>query len=507
MRTLGARLSALCLAVLIVLGPGLMLAGCDTRVGWALVLWSVPAANLKAGSIVPIYLKSNIGKVYVIGVEGAARQSAQFSQAAQAQPAASSGAPGSSGALGFARGSGKIEVPFWQIQEYRSRRAAREGAARLAEYAGIYLIATRDGLPIREKPGNGARRVFRLREGQMVKVLEKTAGEQVSTGGKVLPGDWYHVLADDGTRGYVFSNTMKFYDESTGQAPALENETALSASLDLVFSRTWRPAWYQSMIDEDRIDTDWFSLRYGLFADAVNRQVRVEMPGFSRVFEYSSITEEDDAYLFAGTTLVIRVRGDTGLEATWAGGARLPESASYGDRAGSSPDIVWRRDDPGARFVTVDADIAEIARRQESRAGDARAAFFSGAARLGFGQSGGRLGFVAADGGRLSFMPSGAFEWTMADRLPAGFAPVQGESDTITGTVRFGVALDAALAGSWQGGFVLVPDAQADDRYRYAYRLGADGLTIARILEGPPGSRADTLDQRRGTHTLAPAPR
>lgn len=468
---------------------GISLAGCDRTVGWGLVLWSVPTANLKAGSVVPIYLKSNIGKVYVIGVEGAAPVGKPFLAV---------------------QGPGKIELPFWQVQEYRSRRAAREGAARLADYAGIYLIATRDGLPIRESPANSARRVFRLREGQMVKVLEKAKGEQVTTGGKALPGDWYRVLADDGTRGYVFSNTMKFHDEATGQAPVLESEKTLSASIDLVFSRTWRPAWYQTMIDEDRIDTDWFSLRFGLFADAVNRQIRIEMPGFSRVYEYSSITEEEGAYLFAGTPLIIRVQGDRALEATWSGAARLDPAAGGGQDPG------WRRDDPGARFVTMDADIPELVRRQESRAADARAAFFANAVKLGFARPGARIAFAAPDGGTLVLSPSGDFGWTQTDLLPAGFAPAVGEDAAITGTLRFGLVLDQSLAGSWQGGFVLVPGtaagsngtsgASAEERHRYAYRLGADGLSIARIVEGPAGSRADTLDQRRGVHTLAPAP-
>jgi len=49
--------------------------------------------------------------------------------------------------------------------------------------------------------------------GESVKVLNRVEGEAVFTGGKALPGEWYFVQAADGTRGYVFSNTMILYEE------------------------------------------------------------------------------------------------------------------------------------------------------------------------------------------------------------------------------------------------------------------------------------------------------
>ena len=61
----------------------------------------------------------------------------------------------------------------------------------MAEYLDVFMSATRDGVPLRYKPTNAEKRVFKLRQGQVVKVFAKVEGESVTTGGKTLPGDWY----------------------------------------------------------------------------------------------------------------------------------------------------------------------------------------------------------------------------------------------------------------------------------------------------------------------------
>ncbi|MEN6476689.1 MAG: hypothetical protein ABFC75_01720, partial [Rectinema sp.] len=143
-----AARSGLLVLFLIALAAGM--SSCSSRDGWGVVLWTVQGTGVKSGTIVPIYLKSNIGKVYVIGMPEA-------------------------------DGGGKKEVPFWQIEQFRSKRAARQRVKEFGEYASVYMVAARDGLPIREKPDNDTttKRVFRLREGQAVKVLAKVEGAPV----------------------------------------------------------------------------------------------------------------------------------------------------------------------------------------------------------------------------------------------------------------------------------------------------------------------------------------
>lgn len=35
--------------------------------GYSVVLWNIPEQNIQSGDIVPVYIKSNISHVYVIG--------------------------------------------------------------------------------------------------------------------------------------------------------------------------------------------------------------------------------------------------------------------------------------------------------------------------------------------------------------------------------------------------------------------------------------------------------
>jgi len=223
----GLLTSALLLALVLVLGVS-----CSSQTGWGVVLWSIKGTDAKAGSIVPVYVKSNITKTYVIGLNDDR--------------------------------SVKMEVPLWQIEVFRTKKAAEKRVSEMGEWKSIYLIAQRDGLPIRQKPANGERRVYRLRQYEMVKVLAKVQGEAVYTGNVALPGEWYQVLTMDGTKGYVFSNTMKLFDESTGEEPSMPTDTSGQDTVSTILTTTWRPSWYTTMLNSNAVDLDYFSMQYGL---------------------------------------------------------------------------------------------------------------------------------------------------------------------------------------------------------------------------------------------------
>ncbi|HUX39047.1 MAG TPA: SH3 domain-containing protein [Rectinemataceae bacterium] len=276
------------LAIATALATLLLASSCAPRLGWGLLLWTDQEAGLHAGAVVPVYIRSNIEKTYVIGVPGTKR---------------------------------KVEVPLWQLDLYRSRGAAEKARIPFGNYLTSYLFANRDGLPVRDAPSNAGQRVYRLREGQSVKILAEAKGDAVQTGDQVLAGSWYKVLTEDGTRGFVFSNTMRLYDELTEAPPSIaqSNADATARNVDLVFSQTWRGEYFQTMIDDGRIDLDTFNARYGLFADAVQRQIRIELPWTSQVFNYSSIAQSGQDFIFEGTPLKISLDGDKRLIADWSG--------------------------------------------------------------------------------------------------------------------------------------------------------------------------------------------
>jgi len=308
MRTLFKNGSALAAAVFVLL----LASSCTPRLGWGLLLWTDQEAGLHAGTVVLVYIRSDIDKQYVIGVPGTRR---------------------------------KVEVPLWQLDLYRSKRAAEKSRSTFGAYLTSYLFANRDGLPVRDAPTNSGERVYRLREGQSVKILAQVAGDAVKTGSVSLAGSWYKVLTEDGTQGYVFSNTMRLYDELTESPPSVAQSTEddTAHNVDLVFSKTWRGEYFQAMVDDGHIDLDTFNSRFGLFADAVQRQIRIELPATSQVFNYTSIAQSGQDFIFEGTPLRIRLESDSRLVADWSGNssnesysspiANAPQSSSQGGGA------------------------------------------------------------------------------------------------------------------------------------------------------------------------------
>jgi hypothetical protein len=445
-----------------------LLSSCSSRLGWGVVLWTAPEGPLPAGSIVPVYIKSNIQRVYVVGVPGSKE-----------------------------RGK-KIELPFWQVKIFRGKGVAQAFVKSMGENVGLYMVAVRDGLPLRDKPANTAKRVYRLREGQAVKILQKVEGEEVSTGGEALRGSWYSVLSDDGAAGYAFSYAFRIYDEAKEGPPVLSSgEKALSGRVDLVFSRSWRPEYFQEMLDDGQVDLDYFTLRYGLFVDAIRRQIRLELPAASKVFNYTDISESKGLYVFEGSSLRVKIESDSRMVCSWSGGslsaaqdaaaADAPPSAAAADESVDLPETV--EDDyastgakGSATFVVLSAEPQEAIRAETLRRQKLLSAFVD----AGGGEWGSLDG--AAGAGRLSIGKNGRFSWKARGEaagklVPEGLGP--------TGEIAMRLVLDASLGSAWEGALSLrfdpseseAPGSQAGKWIDLLYRRSPAGLVLARASE------------------------
>jgi hypothetical protein len=477
-------------AIAALLALAALYGSCSSRLGWGVVLWTAPQGPLPAGAIVPVYIKSNIQKVYVVGVPGA---------------------------KGKDRGK-KIELPFWQVDLFPTKGRAAARVKAMGESVGLYMVATRDGLPLRDKPANTAKRVYRLRSGQSVKVLEKVEGDQVSTGGQALSGSWYLVLADDGTSGYTFSYAFRLYDEAKEGPPVLASvKESLSGRVDLIFSRSWRPEYFQEMLDDNRIDLDCFSLRYGFFVDAIRRQIRIELPGASKIFNYTDISESKGLYAFEGTPLTIKIESDSRMVCSWAGtalvGADEPTDASGQDAQAAA---AAQADDStaensattgssgNAAFSILAQDPRETIRLEELRQRKLLSAFVDGVGAAWDSPSGAQSGM--ADAGRLVINKNGRFAWTGRGAEVQALIPA-GAGDS--GDVAIRLYLDSALGSSWDGALSLRFDQAATDAPRqrwvdFLYRRSPAGLVIAPAAP-PSGLLVIGPDPRSEPLVLAPA--
>lgn len=424
------------------LGMALSLNSCSRRLGWGVVLWyfegtedrteasaapeggAIPAEQgteagieapspdrVPAGTVVPVFIKSNINQTYV--VENPATRE-------------------------------KAEVPVWKLELFRRKKDAQARAKDFEPHAPLYAVALRDGLVLRDEPRNTADQVYRMRRDQSIKLLERTEGEEVTTGGKPLPGDWYLAMGEDGTRGYVFSNQLRIYDESEGPAAgAAVSGPDLYADLDLLFSRTWRPAYFRTMIEQNRVDLERLGPQYGIFTDAVRRQIRIEYPGASRFFNYTNILPQaDGSFRFEGLPLTLRFPDPESLDVTI--------ESDYGEGTHA--------------FAVFDQDVREIVRREELRRANVLAGMIAEGER-----------FVSDEWGALTISRSGRFTWAAYDKLiPEAVPEYSGEA----GAIVLGLFPGPLLAGEWEGGFSLFFDGGAKPRVDFVYRATPGGLDL-----------------------------
>jgi hypothetical protein len=155
------------------------LGACNRQLGWGLLLWSSEEPAIPSGTVLPVYIRSNINHTWVVGIPESYRSASQ--------------------------GTDKFEIPIAKLELVGSKNAARKRAAAFSRLALTYGETLQDGLPIRSEPDNAARRTYRLKMGEVIKILEEVDGNPpISTTGEPLSGAWYRVLTENGSEGYCF---------------------------------------------------------------------------------------------------------------------------------------------------------------------------------------------------------------------------------------------------------------------------------------------------------------
>lgn len=423
------------IALLAALSAALIsLSSCSGLMGYGLLLWSVDEPRIPSGTVLPVYIRSNIDNVWVVGVPGTKQ---------------------------------KIELELWKLDMVGSKRKAAERAKRFTEYATVYAETLTDGLPIREEPDNLAKRVYRLRQGQIVKVLAKAKGNPAMAGDSPLPGDWMSVLTDDGTRGYCFSYRLRLFDQADEAIASSKDESAEQADpkLDLMLSRTWRPELYKELVDKRRIDLERFSVKYGFFPGHDSGVAKISMPDLDLEQSYSGIKKlRDGVWRFEGSSFQATLRSDSVL------------AVQYSDSGGAQRTLV---------FVALAADAADIVAQEKDR----RQALFDALRSLG-------PTFRSENYGTLVFTPEGGFSWLGSDLLRPTSIPAEAGT---TGRVEMRLFLDDALSSLYTGAFSLrfegAPDGRTVDflytlepngmRLEYLPRSSLDGTTVKRRAASP----------------------
>ncbi|GAB1456258.1 SH3 domain-containing protein [Spirochaetota bacterium] len=389
--------------------------------------------------MVPVHFKSNITKTFAVGVPGS---------------------------------KAKEELELWRAEPYRTKSKATEAAHEFAELSDALGLALRDGMLLRSEPDNLSDAVYRLKLGQAVKLLRKTSGKMVETGGTALEGSWYLALANDGTSGYIFSNQLEIWNANEGPMPDIQVRSSTSGeSLSAFFDTVWRPDYFESMSVSGRLDLAAFQARFGIFADPLRKNIRVERPEFSKVYRYDSIMEKEDgsfeivpggaSFSLSGTgsLLFIPAEADVSAEAL----ARAKE-----DRG---PDAFV-----SYTFMRFERDVTSLVAAEERIRLSRLSAFVAGGER-----------FESEAYGVLIITRSARFTWVAYGALSPFIIP---DDSGETGSISMDLYLSPELETDWDGAFTLRFDGGTKPAVSFAYQMQGDELIPAHV---PPDARRNAV--------------
>ena len=388
---------------------------CSRIMGHSVLLWDIPERGLQDGDIVPVYIRSNISHTYAISVP---------------------------------EGKERFDIPLWQITEPESRRAVKKTAARYEAYRHQYASVKLDGLPVRADPVNTARQVYRLRKGEIIKLLYKGKGDPVMAGNTALEGDWMRVLTQDGTQGWCFSyNLEQFATEKGGSI--VGGEVAVVEEEDVVIqeviSKTWYPDYYRSMIQSHRIDIARMNAAYCFAVDEESEKITLNLPDMHGSWSYAGALKTGNAeYTFTGTPVKIHIRSDTHIVVTCS------------DEGGRPRDF---------NFITLgeEDDVAEIvAAERDRRAAEYRALY-------NFGPN-----FKSASYGQLSLRDDMSFTWRNNRSLVPS---VISQSARNGGTVEISYFIDDSLASQYDGILTFAFEGMKD-KVNFLYEMTDNGIRL-----------------------------
>ena len=394
-------------------------ASCSRFMGYGMLLWDIPERDLRDGDILPVYIRSNISHTYAVS------------------------APDS---------KDRFDIPLWQITTPASRRETKKTKFRYAEFLHRYASVKLDGLPIRSEPVNTARQVYRLRKGEIIKILYKGEGQAVMTGSDALEGNWLRVLTSSGTQGWCFSYNLELFEMQKG-GEAAPGEGSGAEEKDDAFERLagtiWYPDYYRSMIREKRIDPIRMNAAYCFTVDAENRKVSLNLPERYGSWEYGAATKTADGeYTFTDTPVKVSVK-DNYIAVTCADDAGRPRDYNFialGD----------------------DIDITALVAEEKER----RGAEYARIAAAG-------PNFKSAAYGQLSLKRDGSFTWRGNRRLVPSLIA---ESAKGGGTVGIDYFIDASLSPQYDGVLSFSFEGMKA-KVNFLYKIESNGIRLEDAAE------------------------
>jgi hypothetical protein len=349
--------------------------------------------------------------------------------------------------------SDDLAIPRFAVRYFPSQKPAEDFAQTYLPYAPLLGEIMSNGLAVRASAQIGAERIYRLRQGQVVKILESLQVEAASgEEGETETETWYRVLTADGTEGFSAAQGLRVFDknrldqnqEGSGEDPALA----------AFLSSTYYPEEFKTMIQENRINLAVFSPRYGTFPLDKNR-LQIITSEKTHTFQYDGIRPLGSGrYAFGNSGLEVFLDGPERAVLSWTEGGTPVQEVYYA-------------------IAGLDRIAQEEAQRQRQIYAELR-----------------RLGPLTSSAyGSLAFESDGGFYWEDFNRLKPGIIPAAAEN---MGTVDFRYYPDQDIRSRYRG-VLSFKFRSAAERVNFLYTLSAQGL---RMIYVPPSDIRNGLVTR-----------
>ncbi|MDR0322009.1 MAG: SH3 domain-containing protein [Treponema sp.] len=400
----------------------LLLSSCS-KLGYGVLLWSIDEPPVDSGSVLPVYIRSNIEKIWVVGVPETVKSDRDV----------------------------KIEIPLTQLEFFNSKNQAVKRAQEFAPYAMTYAENLQDGLPIRASPENNSQRVYRLRLGEIVKIMAVANGSPpISATGDPLPGDWYKVLTNAGVTGYCFSYRLKLFNQneeslaSPSASTSTQRERTNDPDLDMLLSKTWSSESYLQMVNSRRINLKEMEKKYRFDPGAETGVARIILPNIERDFSYQRISSDGErSWLFEGANLQMTLRTNTSL------------AVQFID-SGSRRTLI---------FVSLSTSVEDMILQENAR----RETQFLTIYERG-------PAFTSNNYGTIKLLRSGDFIWTGYEALVPQVIP---NGTRGSGRITMDIYISPSYEDRYNGAFTLqFSDIRANNTLYFMYGFDSQGLRL-----------------------------
>ncbi|POQ98523.1 hypothetical protein AU468_13140 [Alkalispirochaeta sphaeroplastigenens] len=395
---------------LLALGASLVvLASCSPRViGYAVVLWPEADSSFSAGDILAVTETSRIQNTVTVQTQGESRT-----------------------------------LDINRITLFDEKDPAQSFARDFEPWQDTYARSLRTALPVRAMPDRTTTRLYRLRDGEVVKILGRT--DEMSNEAGLL-GYWYQALTESGITGWVFGRSIELISAGGRPLDASDDQDQLDRLVRDISSSVWRPLYFEEMIRSGQINLELFSPRFGLFGDLDDSSFRIVLPTYEREFSYQE-------YQAAGLNAVRFEEAD--LTLTLGSNERLEATFLLNDRQ--------RRE----TFFLIDDDLQEIIQEERDRRREVLEEFLSRGS-----------GLVSTAFGSMELDERGGVRWEGYQRLVPDILPA---AFTGRATMEFSIFIAGNLRSRYDGAVRL--RMQEGRSSAFLYTLTDDGVRFVYIPE------------------------